>query len=70
MSKVLKITSLLLCLSLLVSIFSFSISTVAVEDGTQGYIVGEGVNMREEAIPLLNLVELMLLFMRLLQVKR
>lgn len=47
MSKVLKITSLLLCLSLLVSIFSFSISTAAVEDGTQGYIVGEGVNMRK-----------------------
>ncbi len=47
MSIIVRIFSLILCFSLLISIFSFSINTVAIEDGTQGYIIGEGVNVRE-----------------------
>lgn len=49
MSKTVKIISFILCFTLFISVFSFSINTFAVADGTMGFVNGDGVNMREEA---------------------
>ncbi|MBQ8203189.1 MAG: SH3 domain-containing protein [Clostridia bacterium] len=48
MSRTVKILSFLLCFTLVITVFSVSSTKAfAVEDGTQGYVIGEGVNMRE-----------------------